>query len=427
MLSALSIPVFFVAIACEFLLQRRQGIRCTRFNDAIADLSCGVGSLLTGLFAAGSLFTLFTAVHRWSQAHLPQPWSATAGDQGSTSTSAIAWLLLFLLVDLCYYCFHRASHRINLLWASHIVHHQSEDYNLAVALRQSWSQSLFSWLFYLPLVLLGFSPVQIMIMRGINTLYQFWIHTETIQRLGPLELLFNTPSHHRVHHGVNEEYIDKNYAGALIVWDKLFGTFAAERAAPIYGIRSPLRSFNPVWANVKAWWALLSQTVRPGSSVGQRLALWFAPPTAVPGSVAPDDLRAPLFEIETTRPLQVYVAVQFTGAALLITGLLVLQPPLWPLVGATLWLLATLGSFSGVLQGHAWVGRLESLRLATAPLLCWFLLPVASQAWQPAHALTTMAVAGFAGASLMLLRWAMSAGKLSTSSSPAPSTPGESR
>ena len=161
------------------------------------------------------------------------------------------WVSLVLLVDFAYYWAHRMSHEVNLFWGGHVVHHQSEEYNLSVALRQSSLQVVWTFAFNLPIALLGFNTVDFVLISALNTLYQFWIHTETIGKLPRwIELVFNTPSHHRVHHGRNPKYIDKNHAGSLIIWDRMFGTFQAEEEKPTYGITKPLNSWNAVWANM---------------------------------------------------------------------------------------------------------------------------------------------------------------------------------
>jgi len=165
------------------------------------------------------------------------------------------WVALFFLVDFAYYWAHRMSHEINLFWGGHVVHHQSEDYNLSVALRQSSFQVVWTFAFNLPLALLGFETLDFALMSALNTLYQFWIHTETINKLGFLEYFFNTPSHHRVHHGRDPKYIDKNHAGTLIIWDKMFGTFVPENDAekPRYGIVKNLGTFNPLIIAFNEW------------------------------------------------------------------------------------------------------------------------------------------------------------------------------
>jgi sterol desaturase/sphingolipid hydroxylase (fatty acid hydroxylase superfamily) len=235
---ALAIPFFFLLIAVELGVARAQRRPRYRFADAIADLGCGIGQRVTLLFYEGALLALYAGVY----AH------ARLLDLGRWPVAA--WVVALLGVDFTYYWWHRASHRINALWAAHVVHHQSEDYNLAVALRQGILTPVTSMPFALPLALLGVPPLIWAAAEAINTLYQFWIHTETVRGLGPLDAVLNTPTHHRVHHGANPRYLDKNYGGIFIIWDRLFGTFEPEVEPVVYGITKPLRSFNPLWAQV---------------------------------------------------------------------------------------------------------------------------------------------------------------------------------
>lgn len=268
-LIALSIPVFFALIGVELLVARLLGRRLYRLNDSLNDLSCGVLQQVLGVFTKVVVFGGFVLLYETG--HLfPVP-----------ADSAAAWVLCFLGVDFFYYWFHRVSHEVNLPWGAHVVHHSSEEYNLAVALRQGAFQPLFSWVFYLPLAVVGFPPVVFLVCSSLNTLYQFWIHTRTIGKLGPFEWVFNTPSHHRVHHGCDAKYLDKNYAGTLIVWDRLFGTFQEEEEEPTYGITKPLRSWNPLWANVH-YYADLVRQGREAPSLGDKLKLWLAAPAHKP-------------------------------------------------------------------------------------------------------------------------------------------------
>jgi len=268
-LIALSIPVFFALIGVELLAARLQGVELYRLNDSINDLSCGVLQQVLGVFTKVVVFGGYVLLYE--SAHLFDV----------PAESAAAWVLCFLGVDFFYYWFHRVSHEYNLPWGAHIVHHSSEEFNLAVALRQGAFQPLFSWVFYLPLAVVGFPPLVFLVCLSLNTLYQFWIHTRLIGRLGPLEWVFNTPSHHRVHHGCDPKYLDKNYAGTLIVWDRLFGTFQVEEEEPTYGITRPLRSWNPLWANVH-YYADLVRKGREAPSFGERVKLWFAAPAYKP-------------------------------------------------------------------------------------------------------------------------------------------------
>jgi len=165
------------------------------------------------------------------------------------------WVLLFFGDEISYYCFHRASHECRLFWASHVVHHSSQRYNFSTALRQSWTGTITGWIFWMWLPLVGFHPIMVLTMQAISLLYQFWIHTELVQSMGPLEFVLNTPSHHRVHHGSNRRYIDRNHAGTLIIWDRLFGTFEPEDFADRPRSLRPnnISTYNPVRIAFHEW------------------------------------------------------------------------------------------------------------------------------------------------------------------------------
>jgi hypothetical protein len=186
------------------------------------------------------------------------------------------WIAAALAWDCCYYWFHRFSHEISILWAAHAVHHQSEDYNLSTALRQTSTGFLFGWIFYLPLFVIGF-PLEVLVtVNAVNLIYQFWVHTQTVRRLGVLDYILVTPSNHRVHHAQNERYIDKNYGGMLILWDRLFGTFEDERDDDpvVFGVRKPLANWNPFWANLQVYDYLLFDARRT-AKWRDKLGIWF--------------------------------------------------------------------------------------------------------------------------------------------------------
>ncbi len=189
------------------------------------------------------------------------------------------WALLFFVDDFAYYWFHRISHESRFFWNFHVVHHSSEHYNLSVAVRQSWFSGVAHWMFYAPVMLLGFAPWMFALMHGFNLIYQFWIHTRFIKRLGWAELILNTPSHHRVHHGVNEPYLDRNYAGVLIIWDRIFGTFVNETEKPRYGILKPVGSFNPLWINTHGWFEL-AEGLKLRRSLLSKIACIFSSPNS---------------------------------------------------------------------------------------------------------------------------------------------------
>lgn len=313
----LSIPIFFILIGIELVVERLSHRKLYRLPDAIANLSCGITSQLSGLFmrvlAIGvyelvfSNFALFTL-----------------------EKNGLYWLGLFLLTDFAYYWAHRMSHEINLFWGGHVVHHQSEEYNLSVALRQSSFQVVWTFAFSLPIALLGFETLDFALISALNTLYQFWIHTETIHKMGWFEYIFNTPSHHRVHHGRNPKYIDKNHAGSLIIWDKMFGTFQPEEERPTYGITKPVNSWNAVWANFSHY-AEMGKDLKRISNWRDKIRYLFNKPGWLPDSLggyraAPEIDVAHYKKYETPAPVLInyYVLFQY-GLCLICTGLVLFK------------------------------------------------------------------------------------------------------
>jgi sterol desaturase/sphingolipid hydroxylase (fatty acid hydroxylase superfamily) len=300
----LSIPIFFILIGIELIVERFINQKLYRLPDAIANIGCGITSQLSGLFltiigigAYQFVFehaALFTLEKNW-----------------------LYWLSLFLLVDFAYYWAHRMSHEINLFWGGHVVHHQSEEYNLSVALRQSSLQIVWTFAFNLPIALLGFQTLDFALISAFNTLYQFWIHTETIGRMGWFEYIFNTPSHHRVHHGRNPKYIDKNHAGSLIIWDRMFGTFQAEEERPTYGITKPINSWNALWANISHY-SEMGKDLKRITTWSDRIKYLFKKPGWLPDYLggyrtAPDINPATYKKYDTpgTVSLNLYVLFQY--------------------------------------------------------------------------------------------------------------------
>jgi alkylglycerol monooxygenase len=363
----LAIPVFFGLIALELLVARALERDYYSLADSLSDLSCGIVQQLVEVFAKTALFAGYVLVYdRWRLAEIPL-------------TAVWAWVACFLGVDFFYYWFHRTSHRVNAVWATHVVHHQSEEYNLSVALRQGAFQGWFSWAFYLPLALVGFPPLMFLTLSAFDTLYQFWIHTRAIGRLGPLEWVLNTPSHHRVHHACNPKYIDRNYAGTLIVWDRLFGTFKQEEDEPVYGITKPLRSWNPVWANLHVW-VDLADKARRTSRLADRVRLYLRPPGWRPddlgGYEAPPEVDRATYRKFTTplpRGLAAYVLVQFVLTLAGTSALLFLQKgaPRPLLAAGAAFAMVSLVAIGGLLERKPWSPALEQVRLAALPLVGW--------------------------------------------------------
>src|SRR6266478_397448 len=237
-LTALAIPFFLLLMGVELWAASRRRVKLYRFADVIADISCGMTQQIFLVFAVA----VITGGYVWLYQY--RLFTFREG-------SIWPWVIAFFAVDLVYYVWHRLSHRVNVLWAVHAVHHQSEDYNLAVALRQAVLSVWTIWPLHLPLALIGIPPATFLVMDSLSTLYQFWIHTELVGKLGWFERIFNTPSQHRVHHAVNPRYLDRNYAATLCIWDRLFGTFVEETEQPVYGLVKPLGSFDPMRAQAQ--------------------------------------------------------------------------------------------------------------------------------------------------------------------------------
>jgi sterol desaturase/sphingolipid hydroxylase (fatty acid hydroxylase superfamily) len=249
-----AVPGFVLLVLLEMWVSRRRDRGAYEPRDTLTSLGLGLGSTVAGLATGALVVALAIGVSRYALVDIGWQWWA--------------WIACFVLDDLAYYWFHRTAHRVRWFWASHVIHHSSQHYNLSTALRQTWT-GFFSlaFIFRLPLFLIGFEPAMVFFCVGLNLIYQFWIHTEVVRRLPRwVEAVMNTPSHHRVHHGVNPRYLDTNYAGVFIIWDRLFGTFTPERDDdPVrYGIIRQLGSFNILWAAFHEW-------------VGIARDLWSAP------------------------------------------------------------------------------------------------------------------------------------------------------
>ncbi|SLN72824.1 sterol desaturase family protein [Oceanibacterium hippocampi] len=264
----LAIPAFVVLILIEAALgyfDRRRADYEVR--DTAASLLMGLGNFSSGLLTGVLYIVAAEWLYQYRLFDIGYAWWA--------------FVLVFFLEDLCYYWFHRFSHEHRFWWAAHVNHHSSQHYNLSTALRQTWTGNLcFSWVVWLPLSLLGFPTALIVFQKGVSLVYQFWIHTEAVRRLpAPIEWLFNTPSHHRVHHATNPRYLDRNYAGILIIWDRIFGTFVQEDdALPCrYGIVKQIGSFNPLRIAFHEWWEI-ARDLKGSRSLREAIGYLFGPP-----------------------------------------------------------------------------------------------------------------------------------------------------
>lgn len=270
----LAIPAFALFLAVEWFVGRLRGVQVFELKDSATSISMGIGRLLLGLIADGTVLLALVFAREFGEQILGIP--TVAMDRWWH------WLVAYLVFDFFFYWMHRGHHVIRIGWAGHVTHHSSQKYNLATALRQSWTEHLTAIPFWIPVALIGFPAEAVLIVFAINLLYQFWIHTELIDRLGPLEWVMNTPSHHRVHHGSDLKYLDRNFGGTLIVWDRLFGTFQEEEEPVNYGLIENLDTYNPIKVAFHEWADMLRDAWRAKGLVAKVQTL-FKPPGWMPG------------------------------------------------------------------------------------------------------------------------------------------------
>ncbi|MEM9333980.1 MAG: sterol desaturase family protein [Pseudomonadota bacterium] len=367
-LLAIAVPFLLALMLIELAADRLLSRGLYRVNDAVNSLSTGVINVTTGYFTKVVGFVIWGFVLQ----HLAI--FSIPLDAFAISPSGLAWWALAIIAwDFCYYWSHRFGHEISVFWAGHAVHHQSEDYNLSTALRQPSTGFLLNWVFYLPLFLVGF-PLEILVtVNAINLIYQFWVHTQFITRLGILEWFLVTPSNHRVHHAQNERYIDRNYGGMFIVWDRLFGSFQDELddEIPVYGVRRPLHSWDPFWANLKVYADLAFDSLHT-RAWRDKLRVWFARTGWRPEDVksrypaAHSDLRRfEKYDPPLSSGLKAYVALQCAAviAGTLWVGLVYVDGGLSAIVWPCMAIWASLYVIGWMNQGRRLSGFLEALRL----------------------------------------------------------------
>jgi alkylglycerol monooxygenase len=359
-----AIPVFMLTILIEALIAWRLRRPLYNVPDALTSLHFGVLSQISGAFLKVLTLGIYLAVYD----------SYRALDLSMKSPAV--WIFALLAYDLAYYFSHRCGHEVGLMWAAHVVHHSSEYFNLSTALRQTSTTALYSWLFYLPLAVVGVPPTVFVVVALIDLLYQYWVHTELIGRLGILDRILVTPSNHRVHHGQNDYCIDCNYGGIFIIWDRIFGSFVEERADEpvVYGIRKPLRSFNPLWGNLHVYSDLLQKS-RAQKGLRKKLAVWFAPPG---GHLGPDE-KLPRFEPASfTRydpgaliSVQRYALLQYVTVALAVSHFIAIAPSLHVASRGIygLGILISMITVSALLEGNAAARRIEQLRVVAVGVL----------------------------------------------------------
>lgn len=372
--SGLAIPLFLLLMLIEYLVLRAKGRSLHRYNDSVNSLSMGLLLLTSDALLKATTFAAFIYLYQEFRV------------ADFASNSWVTWVVFFFGVDFCYYWFHRCAHEYNILWGAHVGHHQSEEYNLTTALRQSAFQYAFSWVFYLPLAIAGCPPEVFLAQFAILKMYQFWLHTQAIDRIPVLEGIFSTPSSHRVHHAKNPIYIDRNYGGTLVIWDRVFGSWQPEKKEEPchYGTTKPLDSLSPVKANLQHWSMLFKDTLNT-ESIKDKVVLWFKPT-----GWRPDDCRVPAdalqhdgcdnrqkFDPQTTSKVRAYVGISMGVLALFAIMYLFKSP----ILDTTELLVGALSLVAGVIMLNRFMenkfqyGWIEVIRV---PVLLFLTIQLAS-------------------------------------------------
>ena len=390
---AIFVPIFFGAVLVEAWLSRRRGrADGHHLGTALSDVACGATYQAFELVLKVAVLAIYTVLWR---DHRLVTWP---------EDSAWPWVVGLLGVDFLYYWWHRASHVVNVMWAVHAVHHQSEDYNFAVALRQPVLEPL-TWMpFFAVLAVLGVPPAVILLAFSIDLFYQFWLHTELVRRLPrPIEWLLNTPSHHRVHHGIEAQYLDRNYGGVLVVWDRMFGTFEPEDAPPTYGTTIPLGSYNPAWGNV-AHFARMRRLARAAHRVRDKLRTIVAHPAWLPPGVEhsavsgehPHGSRRAKYRPRPPRSVLVHAVALFAIASLCLGPLVLFDAylPLSHLAAAAVCIAALHVVVAAWIEARPWAALADSV--ATAAFTGATLWILGTQVSWPVGAAAATVAAGIA-------------------------------
>ena len=260
-----AIPFFAITVIIEVILTVKVKLDEYEFKDAGTSILMGLGNVTIGLVTKVMILAIFMFIYKYKLLTISFAWWS--------------WAILLFAEDFCYYWFHRISHQSRFFWASHVVHHSSKKYNLSTALRQTWSGSFYTFIFWLPLIIIGFHPVMVMVQMSISLIYQYWIHTEMIDKMPNwFEAIFNTPSHHRVHHATNAQYLDRNHAGIFIIWDRLFNTFEPEIEKPVYGLVKNIETYNPIKIAFIEWFEMFKDFSTSKISLKNRFLYLIKPP-----------------------------------------------------------------------------------------------------------------------------------------------------
>lgn len=369
---AWAIPLFLLFIGIEYWVSRKKGKRYFSFSNSIANLNVGVAERLLDTFTVGVFYFVYDYLHRHFGIF-------------NIRSSVLLWIALLICTDFIWYWYHRLAHEVNLLWSAHVVHHQSEDFNYTVSARITVFQAFARMMFWSVLPVIGFPPAMIISVQLVHGLYPFFIHTRAIGRLGILEYVLVTPSHHRVHHACNEQYLDKNYGDVLIIWDKLFGTFTPEKEEPVYGLTKPLDSHSFLWQHFHFILEML-YAAREAPGWQQKLKVIFGKPDNINPGIRQELEKTFLLRSSaagSTRRLHDYVVWQMAGVITLLFFFLLLEKyvPVFVQVCITLLIFLTLINSGAILEQRRWVFYLEYARLLVVFAAAYYWWPHPALLW----------------------------------------------
>ncbi len=358
---AFAIPFFVGFMLLEYYVSLKKGKQYFHFEEAVANINVGIGERIGDLFTTGVFYFVFVWIHeKWAIFHIP--------------SHIITWIILFLFTDFIWYWYHRLGHEINLFWSAHVVHHQSEDFNYTVSVRITVLQAFFRALFWSFLPLIGFSPAMTTVILLVHGVYPFFTHTRTIGKLGFLEYILVTPSHHRVHHSSNPEYLDKNYGDVLIIWDKLFGTFTAEKAAPVYGLTKPVGSYSFLWQHFH-FVLEMAIAFKRAATWRERFKIIFGKPDDIDPRIRSLLEKKLLRKSSDIRPALIlyrYIMYQTICTITILFFMILFEhyQTVFQLMIAAAFILISIISTGAMLEQRKWIFHLEYLRLG---LICIYI------------------------------------------------------
>jgi alkylglycerol monooxygenase len=350
-----AIPLFVGLILAEYAIAKKKGLPYFNLHSSIANISIGIAERLADVFVAGMFYYVYDMVQKKYGLF-------------NIKSGVFVWIFLFLATDFIWYWYHRLGHEINVFWMAHIVHHQSEDYNLTVSARITVFQAVLRHAFWLVLPFLGFNAGMITSILLVHGLYPFFIHTRLISKLGILEYILVTPSHHRVHHASNDKYLDKNYGDVLIIWDKLFGTFAKEEEAPVYGLTKPLNTYSFLWQHFH-FFIEIGLAVKHTRGFTKKLKVLFGKPEKVDPSLrkkAEDIFNIRQSQVTIDKPLNRYVVWQMIVLLISLSVFILFEQytSVKIRVAFSLVTILTLINCGAIMEQKRWVFYMEYIRLA---------------------------------------------------------------